>query len=166
MGLRTILSMNVEFEKTDVRDTGTRKTAGSLSGSRVLNDGVGNNKANEVFDDTRTLAANANEELDLAGVLLNPAGVAITFTRIKAIAIKADAANAAKITVGGAASNPFTGPFGATGDLIDIQPGDMFMITNANAGWTVTAGTGDKLKITNGSAAAAANYSIVLIGEV
>lgn len=165
MGLQTTINASIEFESIDVLDTGTRKSDGIVSFSAVLKDGTGNGKANKVFQDTRTLAASANEELDLAGVLTDPSGVVLNFTKIKAIAIKADAANAAKIIVGGAASNPFTGPFGATGDLLDITPSDGFVITNRNAGWTVTAGTGDKLKITNGSGAAAANYTIILIGE-
>lgn len=121
-------------------------------------------KADRVFSDERTLAASASENLDLAGALTDAFGATITFAKIVAIHIEADAANAADIVVGGAASNAFVGPFGASTHTLAVKPGGRLTLVAPQGGWTVTAGTADLLKILNGSGAASAIYKVVLLG--
>ena len=67
------------------------------------------------------------------------------------------------ISIGGAASNAFVGPFADATDIVKLAAGEMLLITNLGAGWTVTASTGDILKVAN-SGAAQGSYKIVLIG--
>lgn len=141
---------------TAKHDTG-RKTFDFTSGTTA-------GKADLVFSDTRTLAASASENLDLAGGLTSSFGVALTFAKIVAIHIKANDANAADMVVGGAATNAFIGPFGAATHTIAVKPGGALTFVAPQGGWTVTAATGDLFKILNGSGAASASYSILILG--
>lgn len=131
-----------------------------------LSDGTGANQATAVFSDTRTLAASASEDLDLAGVLVGPLGDTLTFTAVKTIYVKAAAGNTNNVIVGGASSNAFTGPLGGTTPTITLPPnGGVLLVNPTAAGWTVTAGTGDLLKIANSAGSTSVSYDIVIIGE-
>ena len=130
-----------------------------------LGDGNGANQANQVFHDQRTLAASATEELDLAGVLANPLGQTITFTKIKALLIRAAATNVNDVLIGGAASNAFASPFGDATDVVKVRPGGTLLLVAPDSnGYAVTAGTGDKLKVANSAAGSGVTYDVVLIG--
>jgi hypothetical protein len=130
-------------------------------------DGTGAGQANALFTDTRTLTASATENIDLAGSLEDALGNAVAFTAVKAIRIRASAANTNSVIVGGAASNAFLGPFGDATDTVAVKPGGVFVIGDGSAtGWAVTAGTGDILKVANSAAGTAVTYTIEIIGEV
>ena len=79
----------------------------------TLNDGSGANQAQRIFSDTRTIAASANDDLDLSGVLVDALGTVLNFTAIKAIYIKAANANINNVVVGGHPTLAFVGRFGA-----------------------------------------------------
>jgi hypothetical protein len=134
---------------------------GFLANFHKSRDGAGKSTAAAVstiaYIDTRTLAASATENLDLSG------GVA-TFTKVHAIYVKPAAANGAKVAFGGAAANTFVGPFADATDIIQVGADQEFLITSVN-GWTVTAGTGDILKVANLDGAHAATYDILILGE-
>lgn len=117
---------------------------------------------NLLYSDTRTLAASATENLDLAGGLTDALGATITAAEITTIYISAHASNTNNVVVGNV-TNGFTGFIGATGELT-LKPGD-YALLNSKDGWTVTAGTGDLLKIANSAAGTGVTYSIVIIGR-
>jgi hypothetical protein len=122
-------------------------------------------QANIVFTDNRTIAASANDDLDLNGALPGVFGGTIAFTAIRAIIIRAAAGNTNDLVIGPAATNGFLGPFGAAAHTVRVRPGDEFMITNRAAGWTVTPATGDLLRIANGGAGTPVSYDIIIIGS-
>jgi hypothetical protein len=128
----------------------------------VLLDGIGINQADRVFSDSRTVAASTNDDLDLSGALLDPFGVVVTFAKVKAIVIKASAANTTNLTIGNGAT-PFIGPFGAAAHTIQLQPGGEINLVAPQTGWTVTNATADILRIANAAGATAA-YDIDIIG--
>jgi len=128
----------------------------------MLATGTGYGKADIAFMDTRTLASNTSENLDLAGSLTDAFGTTITFVKVKAIEIENPEASTTNLTVGAAGSNTFVGPFADATDAIVLKPGDKF-VAISRTGWNVTATTGDILKIANASGAAA-SYNIKLIG--
>lgn len=111
-----------------------------------------------MFADTRTLANNGTENLDLTGTLLNPLGTVVAAAEITLIYAEVISGN---IVIGAAGSNPFLGPLGATGTY-SLSAGE-FVLMSSRAGYTVTAATGDLLKILAGSAGAV--YSIIAIGR-
>jgi hypothetical protein len=108
----------------------------------------------KIVYDTRTLAASASEDLDLAGAFAN-------FTKVHAIYVFATSANTNNVVVGGASANSFVAPFTGT---VTVGPGGENLVTS-KAGWTVTAGTGDLLKIANSNSGSAVTYDIVVAGE-
>ena len=89
----------------------------------VFTYGTGAGQAKDVFFDRRTLAASGSEDLDLAGGITNAFGATITFTKIRALAIKAAATNANNVLMGGAASNAWPALFGNANDVLVIRPG-------------------------------------------
>ncbi|TMI98477.1 MAG: hypothetical protein E6G97_25985 [Alphaproteobacteria bacterium] len=128
-----------------------------------LTGGVGASQVDLLFSDKRTLASAASENLDLAGALPDAFGALITFAKVKSICIKCPATNTTSLTIGNAASNGFTGPFGGATHTLTIPPGGSVMLNAPVGGWAVTPGTGDILKVLNGSGAAA-DYSIDILG--
>lgn len=126
-------------------------------------DGIGAGQANKMFSDTRTLASNTSENLDLAGSLTDAFGATITLTKTKLILIAADPANTTNLTVGNV-TNGIVAPFGAATHSLLVPPGGFVLIaTPDNTAFGVTAGTADLLKIAN-AAGAAANYDVVILG--
>jgi hypothetical protein len=131
-----------------------------------LTDGSTAGKADKVFHDRRTLAASATEDLDLAGVLLDAFGTAITFVRVKGLFVSAAAANTNNVVIGAAASNPWATLLSATGTLT-LRPGASVGVMAGEADATtyaVTAGTGDLLKVANSGAGSTVTYDIVIVG--
>ena len=135
------------------------------SAAHAFTDGTGADQAQKLFTDQRTLAASANESLDLAGGLTDAFGATLTLTKVKAILVRAAAGNTNNVVVGGAASNAFVGPFGDATDTVAIKPGGtLLLVAPDSAGYAVTAGTGDILKVANSSSGSAVTYDIVLVG--
>lgn len=125
--------------------------------------GTGSGAADILFADERTLAASATENLDLAGGLTDALGVSRTCVDVKAIVIKAAAANTNSVVVGGAGSNTFVGPFADATDKVTIPPGGVVSFVHPGAGWTVTAATGDILLVANSAAGTGVDYEIVIV---
>ena len=126
--------------------------------------GTAANQADLVFSDQRTLALSTSENLDLAGSLSSVYGATLTFVKVKMIYVKAKSDNGGNIIVGGAAANAFVGPFANSSDKVEIPAGGLFMVSDATTGWTVTAATGDILKIENDDGAAEGTYDIIIVG--
>jgi hypothetical protein len=158
------ISVQVTVDQSIAGDLSTAKNSIKLGKIQSLVDGAGLGQANLAWSDKRTLAGAAADSLDLAGSLTDAFGQVITFTKIKAIAIVAAAANTDAIVVGGG-SNAFSTIFGDASDELIVRPGGMFILVAPDAaGYAVTPATGDLLAITNSAAAIAADYEIVLIG--
>lgn len=133
--------------------------------STALASGTGANQADKIFSDQRTLTASSTEDLDLAGSLTDAFGDTITFARIKAILVIADAGNANNVLVGGAAANQFINWVGDASDKVVVRPGGVFCLIAPDAtAYAVTAGTGDLLRIGNSGAGTSVTYKIVIIG--
>lgn len=121
-------------------------------------------KADLMYTATRTLAASATEDLDLAGVLTNGFGATFTATEILAIVVEAATGNTNNVVVGGASLNAFVGPFGASTHTLAVKPGQYIALID-NQGWTVTAGTGDLLRVANSSSGTGVTYTIAVIAR-
>lgn len=121
-------------------------------------------KADILWADTRTLAASATENLDLAGAIAGLLGSTITAAEVTAIYIEADAGNTNDVLFFGAASNAFNGLLSGTTPKLAVGPGDCVLHTNRK-GVAVTAGTGDILLVGNGGAGTGVTYTIVIFGR-
>jgi hypothetical protein len=127
-----------------------------------LPQGTAAGQADIVFCDTRSLATNTSESLDLAGGVTDVFGVTRTFVKVKALRIKAASTNTTTLVIGNG-TNPFVGPFGSGSHTLSLAPGAEILLSNPVDGWTVTAGTGDILKITN-PAGATASFDLDIAG--
>lgn len=151
VGLVTV-KLNGDLNRTQSYTAGNGTTAGQI---------------NEIYQDQRTLGANTTEELDLIGALTGEIRSTVDFTKIKEVIIELPTQDnqAANITIGGAANNTWPGFFADTSDKIVIYQGGRLRYSLPTvAGLPVTAGTGDKLLISNPSLTANATYNIVLLG--
>jgi hypothetical protein len=122
--------------------------------------------ADKAFAARRNILASANDDLDLAGVLLDEFGAAITFARIKGLFIAALPTNTNNVVIGAAGANPWLGLLNATG-TITLRPGatvGAYAGVADAAGYAVTGGTGDILRVANGAAGTAVDYDILIIG--
>jgi hypothetical protein len=127
-----------------------------------LGPGSGAGNVNKQFDDERSLAGAASEDLNLT-TLVNAFGVACGFLKVKVLAIRNKSA-AQTLSVGAAASNGFATWLGSAADVVKIGPGAMALLICDPVGAAVTASTGDLLHIIN-SAGAACAYDIFIAGE-
>ena len=159
MGVQVRATMN---ESLDLK---SRSAALAFSRSLALTNGVGASQVDKVWDDIRTIAPSSNDDLDLAGVLVDAFGATATFVKVKGIFVAADAANVNNVVVGAAAATQFVGPFGAATHTVAVAPGGWFGICRGDAtGWSVGAGASDLLRIANSGAGTSVTYSIVILG--
>lgn len=166
MALTGTIVANLNFILTGTNDFGLPKAPAVANNTLTFANGTGANQARQIFADQRSLARSANEELDLSGVLGNALGEVIAFTAIKTLYIKAASNNAGTLTVGGAASNAWETWVAAAGDSLILRPGGILLLVAPDeTGYAVTAGTADKLKITNNDSLNLATYDILLVGE-
>ncbi len=127
-----------------------------------LTNGTGDQQANIVIHERRTLTNGQSYSYDLAGGVVDFRGQLKTFARIKAIlVVLLSTANDVQLEVGGG-SNAFASWLGASGDTVRVGPKGLLFKWEPSAGaFAVTAGTGDILKIT---ATGTCEYDIAIIG--
>ena len=163
-GVNVDLTAQLQGSYTSTNDLGSVVFNFNQRAFSQLAPGTATGRADRLFSDTRTIAASGTENLDLAGTLTDPFGATLTFVKVKAIYIKAAAANTNNVCVGGHATAAFTGPFSDVTDIICIPPGGVLMLVHPGAGWTVTATTGDMLKVTNSSSGTGVTYDVLILG--
>jgi hypothetical protein len=164
-GVRGQIAVNIDLTQTGTNDLGSprlRVTANKMLDLTAGTDAT--NKANILFSDRRTLSASANESLDLAATLTDAFGATITAAEIVAIYVAAAAGNTNNVNVSVPASNGFVGPFLAASDGHKVAPGEYALFVS-QAGWPVTAGTGDLLNIANSGGTTGVTYDIIIVGR-
>jgi len=164
MALKAKLTAAVVATLTNPLDLSTPTDALSTSHVISLTSGTGAGQGDMMWHDTRTLAASATEDLDLAGVLTNAFGATQTFARVKAIIVTAATGNTNNVNVTRPAANGVP-LFLAAGDGVAVRPGGVFMLAGSDAtAVAVTAGTGDLLTITNSAGTTGVTYDVIVIG--
>lgn len=160
--LSTRLTLVLEALFRDTLDLDIVKYDLSMDKGNTLADGTGANQADVLWTDTRTLTE-TSEELDLAGSLTNAIGVTATFVKVKVLVMHNKSTTSTEnLTIGGAAANQFATWVGNSSDKLVIGPDGLLLLWNPIDGYTVTADTGDKLKIDAGSDTI--TYDIAIIG--
>ena len=164
MALDSRLTVRAQCTHTDALDLGTVTLPLDFNWTDRLRTGTGADQANMLWTDTRTIAASGDEDLDLAGVLVDAFGDTLTFARIKGLIVAAAAGNTNDVEVSsdGSAGVPL---FLALGDGITVRPGGVFAWFAPDAtAVAVTATTGDLINIANSSSGTSVTYDIVIIG--
>lgn len=160
------LQATIKAAQTGTFGLGTVTLPLELTFTSPLTNGTGASQADKIHSTTVTLAGSATADIDLAGSLTDVFGATLTFARIKAILIKAAAANNAsnlmQVTRPAANGVPL---FMAAGDGIALRPAAMFMWACGDAtGVAVTAGTGDLLTFTNSAGTNTISADVIIIG--
>lgn len=166
MPLATTIDVNLLATLTAAlpADAGNLASAPVRATKRLtLATGTGAGQADKVFAGTRTVTASGTDALDLAGTLTDPFGATLTIVKLKAILIRAAAANVNNVRVNRPASNGVP-LFLAASDGIDVLPGGLFLWMAPNVGVTVTAATGDLINCDNSGAGTSVTYDVVIIG--
>jgi hypothetical protein len=138
-------SSGINFTFNDRRAVGVNPSANlgcNIAPQIGYADGVGANQANALYQNVLALTA-GTLNLDLSGVLVDQYGSLLTPARIKSWMLWNQSATN-NMTLG-AGTNPWITAF--TGTII-LPPGAFILMGTPDAtGWTVTAGTGDILKV-------------------
>jgi len=125
--------------------------------------GTGAGRADKIFSDTRTISS--GEDLDLAGVLLDIYGTAITFARVKALIIHAKSDNVGNVLVGGVANGWATLISPAATGIVTLRPDTTFAVfagVDDATGYAVTAATGDLLHVAPSTGTV--TYDVIAVG--
>lgn len=162
--LKTVVTAQIATTFKNLIDLSTPTDEATLTAKVQLSNGTGANSADLQWHDQRTLSASATEDLDLAAVLTSVFGATLTFVELRAIMIKAAAANTNNVNLTRPASNGVP-LFLAAGDGIPIPPGGAFLWTcPADGKVTVTASTGDLLTLTNSAGSTSVTYDVFIVG--
>lgn len=158
------ISLNIDVDQGS--QTGMSSVKNHIDFDKVIQllDGSGAGKSTKAYAASRTIAGSGSDALDLAGVLVDAFGSVLTFTKVRAVAVAASAANAGTLKMG-AGTAPMGSFFGAGTERLVIRPGGFILLAAPDAtAYAVTASTADTLTISNDSASLSA-YDIVIIGE-
>jgi hypothetical protein len=141
---------------------------GKLEYAQSLTDGVGADQADVIFHDQRSVGGGTNEDLDLTSLVHSIFGSLVTysFAKVKAILVINLSATAADVLrVGGAGAGvAFATPFnGSATAQVEVPAEGCLLLVHKKNGWTVTAGTGDILRIQN-PGGSAISYRIAIVG--
>ena len=150
---------------TGSNDLGTPSFSLAKAVTQAFTDGAAANMFNRLFCDIRTIGATSNDDLDLAGALLDPLGGTFILARLKMLFVQNPSTNDGNVEVGGAAAAQVATIFGDVADKILIAPGGCLLLYAPNAaGHVITATTADILRIRN-AGSASANIPVILAGS-
>ena len=160
---RVKVTLRIEGQDADTNDLASVWASIVKDWSFEFASGTGTGQFDVSFMDSRTLAASANDDIDLRGGSVDPFGKTLAMAEMRAIAIKNT--GAASIAVGGTVTNQITGLFGDASDRIVVPSGAQLVLGPYPDGLiAIAAGTADLLRITNLSGSVAAAYDIVVLG--
>lgn len=166
MSIHGKATLRFELTESTASDHGTPNTKEQLEALYDFVAGTSDGQVSKAFSDQRTLTSLAADNHDLAGGTADPlSGNTQTFTKLLGILIKASEDNTDDILVGNGTGPIVGGPFGTAGaNEISVGPGESFSWVS-NTGLTVTATTGDILKVRNPNTGTTAVYDIILLGH-
>jgi hypothetical protein len=127
--------------------------------------GTGANQADTMYAARRTIAAGANDDINLASGLTDPFNNPIVFVEVRGLAVRAPTTNTGVIRVGGAApANRLTGLWADSAGYVDLAPGMIVIIpAPADNDVVVVNGASNILRLNN-QAASSGFADVVIFG--
>ena len=174
--LKTNFRPTVVWEYRNPNDLGEIVDDESRTMDTELANGTGENQSNIMWKDRRLVTvATPNDDLDLAGGLVDVFGTTLTFVKIKVIRIinlgEPDGSGGwtetagEDLLVGAAAVNPFDAFLDGDGTAkVTIPSGGALLMSGPLDGWLVVPSAVDILRIAHDGSAGDIEYDIVLIG--
>lgn len=152
--------------------------------------GTGAGDVDTIVSTVRSIGASGSDTITLSTMAATGSpttindifGQAVTLARVRAILIQLlgptdgasgqtatgpddpDPTDAASITIGDAASHPWTAVFSSTGTYTINNGGSWCHVDDTTNGLVVTSGTSEQLKIVNNDSGLAAIYRLVILG--
>lgn len=144
-------------------DVGTVDATPGGSGSLSFTNGAGAGKVEAVLLKAGTIAGSGTVDIDLAGVIADPAGDTITMTKVKGILVKNT--EAVGVGTGFTVGGTFMDAIVVAACEIPVHPGGFMAIADPGAsGMVVAAGSADIITLTNLDATDQ-DYEIYVLGE-
>jgi hypothetical protein len=128
--------------------------------------GTGASLADLIWGQVRTLASSGNDDLDLTALTNTIFGntVTINFAKVKAILIiNTNTVSGDDLVIDTSVTHGATFLTGGASGKVPIPSGAPMLLANEIAGWAVTNGSNDVLRITN-NGSHNVTYKIVIIG--
>lgn len=154
MGVALSISVAVRGLEFLVGDLGTATRPHEIVSSVDQASGTASSTQDLIYSDTIAFAGSPTS-LDLAGVLTAAlGGAAITMVEVRGFCIRNKSTTSTHILGVGNGTNPaYAGLFGASSHIVNVAPGGILLWTAPldGGGLTVTAGTGDVLKLDPGA---------------
>ena len=167
MSLTTDITITMSNTLSKTLDLSSPSDVLSLSKQYVLASGTSDDQADLMWHDKRTIDVSdtINDDIDLAGSLKDALGDTFTPLRIKALYIE-NLSTLESLRVGPAAvANPWNTWIGGTQPYVIVPPsGALLLVAPKATAFTVTAGTGDILRVTANPGSVDVDYNIVVIG--
>ena len=130
-------------------------------------DGTGDNSAQSMFFDQRTLGNGANEDIDFA-TDLDGNGAALAFVEMRVLIIQCPRTNTAGIRISPSAADGWTAWFASSGATDDprltIAPGATQILVAPEDGSYAVGGANDSINVENLDGAASNVYTILALG--
>lgn len=167
------LALNIQASLSwvflETLDLSTISDSSKLQFTTDLSNGTGDDEADRVWHDERTLATSTQEDLDLTSLATTvfADSVTINLATVRALLIINTATTAGEnLLVGGAGSggNAWGEAFNGDQDAQVVVPADStLLLVNKKSDWPVTNGSSDQLRITN-DGVGNISYKIVIAG--
>lgn len=130
--------------------------------SRMLAGGTSTNQADRVLHRRITIAAGADEVVDMQADL-DPYGNAAGLVEWRIFAVQAAAANGSTVSIAPNGATPYTDLVGPSGTLA-VPAGGVVILTATTDGQKPITGSAKKLEITNDDGSAAAVVDVLVVG--
>jgi hypothetical protein len=154
----------VTFNESGTFDLVSGSSQHRKSASLAWLSGSGAGQCSKIYSDSFSVSQSTNTDLDLSGSLAGVYGT-VVFTAIKGILIVAGTnTGLGNLTVGNV-TNGIVAPFGAATHSFAIAPGGVLFTANPSAaGFAITAGTADLLRIATAATAGTYTFDVVIWG--
>jgi hypothetical protein len=152
------IKLEIEVAETYTGDLGNPGKIHRVSKDLVFASGNGSSQFDKVHSDISA----ATTDYDVAGVVTDAQGAAITMSKLGMVyAENRGTTSGNMMYVGGDANS--VPVFGAAADFAKIGPQGFFLAVNPVDGWTVTAATGDVVEINHNSGTY--DHAVILAGR-
>lgn len=170
MGVDATLKVSLRVNETGAPTAGATTFSDTMEAGLTFASGTGAGQIDLVYVTEQTLAAGANLDLDLAGVLTKMLGGTLTAAELVGILIinapSSGVPGTAVLTLGGG-TNPVVGYMGGTTPTLGpIRPGGVRLLAETDAAGLcgVTAATADILRIA-ASGSGSATFQLALLAR-
>jgi hypothetical protein len=152
------IKLDIEIVESYTGDLGNPGKTHRVSKDVVFSNGNGSGQFNKVHSDI----AAATTDYDVAGVVTDAQGAAITMSKLGMIyAENRGTTSGDMMYVGGDANSvPFCG---AAADFVKVGPQGFALIVNPIDGWTVTGATGDVVEVNHN--AGTFDHAVIVAGR-